>query len=226
MVPEEQLTLSIHPLINAEPGLVPIARGKATRAWWEEDVKTVDHARFCLPLLMANQLGFELLSPIDVVVEWSGKDEPKITVNDGDHRAITTHSAEGSFTIQLNLVFRTPENWFTLVKGMPNVRRPFNVMEGLIETWWTPANFGVICLMHGPDIVRIRRGEPLAVAVPIHADTLKFKPVQGCAGEHLPHRVAFEGKRRQLGKTLDYLKGLTPGGERVCPHYRPGQAPD
>jgi hypothetical protein len=77
------------------------------RDWWEKDGKTRNHARFCLPLLMANQAGYTIPSPVTAEIHVPETGDVKITVTEGNPREIDTHSATGSFTIQPIFVLRT-----------------------------------------------------------------------------------------------------------------------
>jgi hypothetical protein len=42
------------------------------RSWWEEQYVTRRHARHCLPLTMANSLGYTIHSPVSFRVDWDG----------------------------------------------------------------------------------------------------------------------------------------------------------
>lgn len=172
---------------------------------------------------MANQLGYSLPSPVDAVIEWTGEGEPGVRVDQGDPMRITTHSANGSFTVQLNIVVRTPPDWLFLIKGVPNVRKPYIVMEGLIEGWLNVANFGLVCLFDHPSIARLRIGEPIAQLVPIPADSLAVRMLPGGPAEQLEHRQEYDQRRSRKGykRDLDYFKGRLPNQTKVCPHYVP-----
>lgn len=148
------------------------------RGWYEKDGKTYNHAKYCLPLSMANSLGYILRSPSTFRVFWDGKEnsDAKIEIieNKKPTHKITTHSARGSFTIQYRFVFKTSDKHFTYIKGIPNIRTKFNVMEALIESWWFEGTFGVVCLLNQACDLVIKEGDPIAVVMLLPTENLNF----------------------------------------------------
>jgi hypothetical protein len=118
------------------------------REWWEDDSKTRQHAQFCLPLLMANSLGYVIPSPGTFEVSWDGKikSDASIAIREiATHSQIDAHSASGSFTVQPGFIPRTQRpGEFIYIKGVPNRRAPYTCMEALIEAWWNSARFGLV----------------------------------------------------------------------------------
>jgi hypothetical protein len=195
------------------------------KAWWEEDGKTINHAKFCLPLLMANGLGHDILSPATFEVSWSGneKENAKISIHESSsHSMIDNHSAFGAFTVQAHFIPKTNKGCFTLIKGIPNLRRPFSVMEGLIETWWNPAHFGVVCLCNASGSFIIKKGEPIARMVFISDEYINTNLIIKDNDKEIAFRKEFLNKRaNQNGHVLDYFKGKYPNGEKTEYHIKP-----
>ena len=193
--------------------------------WWERDSKTKNHARFCMPLLMANVLGYDILSPATFEVFWDGDDRHDAQVKIIDkcsHAVIDNHSAKGSFTVQSQFIPKTKKGYYIYIKGIPNIRRPFSVMEGLIETWWNPAHFGLVCLCNSPSKFTIVKGEPIARMVLLHQDALKVKlEIKDDESEIYQRKEFLEKRTKQTSKVLDYFKGLYPNGEKVEHHIKP-----
>jgi hypothetical protein len=215
--------ITVH-LNGLSPDLVPVPADKR-REWWEEDPKTAQHARHCLPLLMANSLGYFILSPGAFRVAWSGEPGEDAVVEPVDQRerfSVDNHSAHGSFTVQPGFIPTTSRAGdFLLIKGIANLRRPwFTVMEALIETWWQPGDFGIVCLLHGRGEHTIRRGEPLA-------QMLLYRAEGGVAGLEVSPSLPVETgawrarrHRADYQKDFDYMRGRHPNGTVEPTHTR------
>ncbi len=198
--------------------------GSRLRNWWEEDRKTKNHARFCLPMLAANSYGFYLLSPADITITWDGSIESDATVvvdNACSHAAVTTHSSHASFTIQTQFIPRTPEGVFTYIKPIPNLRLPFQPLEGLMETWWLVANFGLVTLVTQPGTHFIKRGDPIAHMIFVGSKIHNYEIFHAGYVDSLPERHEFMEKRNAYStKQLDYMKGIHMDGTEEPFHYK------
>jgi Family of unknown function (DUF6065) len=199
--------------------LTPVAAsaftGDAGLGWWEQDPGTAGHARHCQPLAMANTLGWYILSPGEFTVRWDGGDTAAVVESqDCDGLVVDSHSARGSFTLQPGFipVTGTPGD-FVLIKGCPNLRRPwFAVMEALIETWWQAAEFGLVCLLtHGGEF-HVARGQPVA-------QMMIYRAEGGFASlsetDELPAFTEQWRTRRgrpEYRKDFDYVRGRYPDG--------------
>ena len=209
---------------NYDKGLMP-KKPKIYLDWWESDSKTKHHARFCMPLLMANGVGYDILSPTTFEIEWDGSElhDARVKIIDNSsHGIVDNHSSRGSFTVQTGFVPKTEEGYFIYIKGIPNIRRPFSVMEGLIESWWSPANFGIVCLCNSPGKFLVKKGEPLARMILLHQDAIDVDIEIKDNEFEVPQRKEFIEKRiKETGHILDYFKGLYPNGEKTSHHIRP-----
>ncbi len=205
-----------------DESLAPIPAIKY-RDWWEDNAATKNHARHCLPLAMANSLGYYILSPGTFEVEWNGDFKSRAVVTPiemSSHFEVDDHAAFGSFTVQARFIPVTEEEGeFVFVKGIPNERGlPYSCMEGVIEAWWSVGIFGLVFLLNRPGKFKIFWGQPIA-------QIFLYKGVGGAATQEV-HRGYPEGhdiwmrKRSRPGyrKDLDYLKGKQPGGEPVPSH--------
>lgn len=208
---------------NYDQTLLPIPASRY-RKWWEEDSKTKNHAKFCLPMIMANSYGFYILSPADIEIEWTGSNEDNATVttfNKSSHSIVDNHSAHGSFTIQAKFIPRTPDNVFTLIKPIPNVKMPFTVLEGLMETWWLVADFGIVCLVNNPGKFLIPKGSPIAQMIFIGSDDHNYDLNVSGTMEDLKYRSEFVQKRNAYTeKQLDYFRGQHAEGTKEKLHYK------
>lgn len=219
--------ITLHLLDNYDKTLAPVKANKV-RDWWdnqEVDDKTVNHAKFCLPLTMATGVGYYILAPATFTIEWSGshKEDSVVTIHDDacSHAVIDAHSTRGGFTVQSMFVPRTQNPGdFVYVKGVPNeYRRPFSVLEAMIEAWWSPAHFGVVCLLNQPGKFTIKKGDPIAHMILVKSSGLNADLELTYA--QAPHHEEFVQKRNNSsGKELDYMRGLLPDGTEVCPHFK------
>jgi tetratricopeptide (TPR) repeat protein len=216
------ITIFLKPGYDA--ALAPV-RADKTRAWTEEDAKTQNHAKFCLPLQTASGVGHFLLSPATFTVEWDGNVEHDATIEIIDaasHTEITTHSAAGSFTVQSKIVVRTKQPGdYVYVKGIANqFRLPYSVLEAMIEAWWAPTTFGIVCILNQAGKFKIEKGQPLAQFFAVSREKAEFD-TKVIAGEPPRHDewLAAEALRADTGKHYLYFKGQWPDSETVCPHY-------
>jgi hypothetical protein len=99
----------------------------------------------CLPLSIANQLGWEILNPAGFTARWNGKDGlDAIAIKfDGEQSDLVgSHFGHGVLTFSLGYLFRTTKAHNLWVKGPAN--RPKDgiaPLEGVIETDWAPYTF-------------------------------------------------------------------------------------
>jgi len=220
----EEKNIELYLLQEYDKSLLP-KKPELYKDWWEKDSKTTNHAKFCLPLVMANGLGYDILSPATFMVFWDGDQNKNAEVkilDKSSHTSIDNHSSFGSFTVQASFIPKTKEGCFTFIKGIPNIRRPFSVMEGLIETWWNPAHFGIVCLCNHAGHFTIEKGEPIARMIFMTDEYIKTNLSIKDNEYDIEHRKEFKEKRNnQKGHVLDYFKGLFPNGDKTTHHIKP-----
>ncbi len=145
------------------PEIVP---GRPDRDWMDAFM-----ARFpyrCLPLVMANTTGWEILCPTDITIVWNGgtgKNDLKVTC-DADpeydlNHLVQSHFTHGVLTFHTGYMFRTPPGYSVLASGPPNhVKDGIQALSGLVETDWLPFPFTMNWLMTRPGMVSFKKGEP------------------------------------------------------------------
>lgn len=222
-LPDETITLYLPP--DFDKKLLPV-KARGLRNWWEADEKTRMHARFCLPLTMASGLGYYILSPATFTIEWDGEPthDTELTITDAaSHASIDNHSSFGSFTVQARFIVRTKNiGDFIYIKGVANqTRQPFHVMEAMIESWWSPSEFGIVCLVNQPGKFTIKKGEPLAQMFVINTKQAQYG--LGVTDGYPPIWEAWTARRDPAiydGRNMDYLRGVLPDQTPVCPHMK------
>jgi hypothetical protein len=142
-----------------------IAPAPAERAWM--DATDRRFAYRCLPLTIANAMGWELLSPARVTAEWNGGRELAdiaITVDDpawSEGKLAATHFGHGILTFHTGYLFRTDPGIGVWARGTPN--RPKDgiaPLDGITETDWLTFTFTMNWQFTRPGRVVFEKGEP------------------------------------------------------------------
>ena len=137
------------------------------RHWMDE----LPHAYKCLPLVIANQWGWQILCPTDVIATWNGDPNPsglQIDVAPEFAPAIKSQFGTGIVTFSPPWLFRTPPGWDLYLKG-PSNRWKSNciALDGVIETWWLNYTFTVNWKLVFPGTVRFSTGESIGQLIPV-----------------------------------------------------------
>jgi hypothetical protein len=143
------------------------------RAWMDAQ----PYAYQCPPLAVANQWGWQVHCPTDVLVTWDGSPDPpglKVEVDPVYASAIKSQFGQGIVTFGPPWLFRTPPGWDLLVKGPSNDWKPNGApLEGIVETWWLPYTFTINWKVVKPGVVGFARGEPIGLLVPVPHGTFQ-----------------------------------------------------
>ena len=135
------------------------------------------YAYQCLPLVVANQWGWQMLCPTDVRVTWDGSPDPgglRVEVDPQYTAAIKSQFGSGIVTFSPPWLFRTPPGWDLYVKGPSNRWKPNCVpLEGVIETWWLNYTFTLNWKLVEPGTVEFAEGESLGQLVPVPHATFR-----------------------------------------------------
>jgi hypothetical protein len=214
--------IKLHLNPNFDRSLLPIPATKY-RNWWEENTKTKNHARHCLPLSMAGSLGYYILSPGTFKVTWNGNVNENCHIEHietSSHYIVDDHAAYASFTIQAGFIPTTERpGEFVIIRPLTNEKIPnFLCMDAAIEAWWAVGNFGLVCNIIKPGEFIVKKGEPIAQMFLYYgqAGSAIMEPIEGLPEEH----NAWSQRRSRPGyqKDYDYLKGLKHTGEKVVQH--------
>jgi hypothetical protein len=155
----------------------------------------------------------------------------------GDPR-VSSHFGTGVITFSMPYLFRTPAGMNLWVKGPANhIKDGVQALEGVVETDWLPATFTMNWKLTRPHFpVRFEKGEPICMVVPFPRGLLEsLDPVLAplttfpeLAREHEAWRQSRADFNRALHERApeavqrrwqrDYVKGLTPSGERAAEH--------
>lgn len=118
-----------------------VRQGIRERQWMDQ---TEDkYAYRCLPLIIANQNGYEVCTKKPIKIVWNGGNKVSDIHVDTDRPDIVkSHFGNGVVTFHTNLLIRTPKGINTYVTGSPNLpKRGITPLSGIVETDWNPATF-------------------------------------------------------------------------------------
>lgn len=167
--------------LELNPGTAtPIRPSKRDRKWMDET--PVKYAYRCLPMVIANQFGWDLLSTHRLKATWDGtvlREGLKIEMLHGDGQlAATSHFGSGILTFTIPFLFKTPPGWNLMVRGPANAPKDGIVaLDGIVETDWSHATFTMNWKFTRACTVEFDVGEPISTIFPIERGHLeKFEP--------------------------------------------------
>jgi hypothetical protein len=199
-----------------EDDSAPLRPARRDRKWMDDADKKFPYR--CLPLVVANQYGWEILSTHHFRASWDGTSESDgVTVEnlsgDGLLHA-NSHFGEGVLTFQIPFLFQTPEGWNLMVRGPTNNPKDGIVaLDGVIETDWTHSTFTMNWRFTRACTVEFTRGEPICLFFPIQRGALESFHAELRALESDPE---FEKKFREWSDSRDrFLLGLEKGKPHV-----------
>ena len=151
--------------------LVPAPR---TREWMDQTPAAF--AYHCLPLVMANSLGWFILNDVPCEMEWDGTEPasglkvwPTEELTESEkHFMPSSHFGSGVVTFHTEFMFWTEQKISIMTKGPANrPKHGIQPLEGVIETDWLPYPFTVNWKMTAKNTrVRFERNEPIAQIIP------------------------------------------------------------
>ena len=103
----------------------------------------------CLPMLIANQSGWELRNPCAFTATWIGQENGvDVMIQPDKHDASqllpVSHFGNGILSWRLPMLFRTPPGYNLLARGPANYPKDgVSPLEGIVETDWASASFSM-----------------------------------------------------------------------------------
>jgi hypothetical protein len=160
---------------------MPLVPASRDRAWMQATDR--HFASRCLPLLMANQAGWFLLSSHAIRATWSGGRGVaalKIEILSGAAPCpAISHFGYGILTWHVPYLFRTAPGYNLLVRGPANWPKDgISALEGIVESDWSDATFTMNWQMtRRRSPVAFDAGEPIAMILPQRRGELEtFRP--------------------------------------------------
>ena len=141
-----------------------IRPAEPTRSWM--DATSEAFAYRCLPLNIANAHGWEILTPKGFWAYWRGGTSTADVIirPDADMPPASVPISlfgQGTFTVHVQGLFRTPPGWNLYVGGSPNSAKDgVAPLAGVIETDWSPYTFTMNWRFTRPDTYSWRLENP------------------------------------------------------------------
>jgi hypothetical protein len=173
------------------------------RHWMSEEPSAYQ----CLPMVVANQWGWQVLCPADVRVIWNGLPDVealRVEVDPQWSGAIKSQFGRGIVTFSPPWLFRTPSGWDLYAKGPSNRWKTNCVpLEGVVETWWLNYTFTLNWKVVEPGIVDFARGESLGQLIPIPHATFtgaqaSESPIGAVEPEAAAELLRWRAERRRI----------------------------
>ncbi|MBI1186397.1 MAG: hypothetical protein GC206_03575 [Alphaproteobacteria bacterium] len=192
--------------------------GRPERGWMDEFSNR--HPYRCLPLVVANTTGWELLSPVSFTASWNGgplASDIRIDA-DGDTSAemldrwCVSHFAGGTITFHTGYLFRTDPGWDLWVGGPPNaIKDGIQPLIGVVETFWLPFPFTMNWRFTRPGMISFKKGEPFCFVMPVpHAAIDDVQPIFKKLASEPELMKEYEGWGESRTKFLENLRGRDP----------------
>jgi hypothetical protein len=203
-IPAEPFVLEALRLLEGGWGTGWALRPSPVRRQWMSEYP---YAYQCLPMVVANQWGWQVLCPAEVLVTWNGSPEPaglRVEVDPQWEVAIKSQFGRGIVTFSPPWLFRTPPGWDLYAKGPSNRWKPNCVpLEGVIETWWLNYTFTLNWKLVGPGTVAFAKGESLAQLLPVPHATFREavareSPITAIAPAAAAELLRWRAERRKL----------------------------
>lgn len=218
----------------------PIAPAPIGRAWMSQMRQGWPHR--CLPMLIANQSGWEVRNRSAFTATWMGGDDRTSLTIVPDTRASgqflpDSHFGFGILTWHLPILFRTPPGYNLLVRGPANHPKDgISPLEGIVETDWSSSSFSMNWKFTREFMpVRFEVDEPICMIVPQRWAELEefapeLRPIESDEELHRKHEF-FLSSRGALGREQevadervpwqgDYTRGRHSDGEPGAPDHQ------
>jgi antitoxin (DNA-binding transcriptional repressor) of toxin-antitoxin stability system len=233
----EGLSITAYALTGRNITLQP---GQGDRRWM--DLTSHRFAYRCMPMLLANQTGWDLCSTHDLRATWNGSANINaITIEDlGGEGVCPALSSFGSgiLTFTIPYLFRTSPGYNLLVQGPANMPKDgISPLSGLVETDWAESTFTMNWMFtRSNHTVIFTKGEPIASIIPLKRyEAEQFEPVIQDINQNPELKASYEKwavSRRQFNNDLrvagseaqkagwqkHYAQGKTITGQRTEVH--------
>lgn len=194
----------------------PIRPAPRKRGWMEDAEERSPYR--CLPLVMANQYGWEILSTHHVRASWNGTSTPEgLYVESLEGNGLLhcrSHFGEGVLTFKIPFLFKTPDGWNLMVRGPTNSPKDGIVaLDGIVETDWAHSTFTMNWRFTRACTVEFAIGEPICLFFPIQRGVLERFRGEFCM---LEADQRLENKFREWSDSRHrFLSGLENGEPEV-----------
>ncbi len=217
-------------------GLVP---AKTTRKWMDESINK--HPYRCLPMLMANSYGWDLVSKSEFTAEWNGGKYPKdLTITNASGECVpTSHFGEGIITWHTGFLFRTEYPYGVFVTGSQNEPiKNITCLSGIVESHWLSFPFTLNWKFTCPSKIKVEIGDVISQLILVRLDIFEQVEAEIIEISENPqlkkeyedfckYRSEFNSKpdRKKEEWQKNYFLGTKLSGESVDLHNTKVKAP-
>jgi hypothetical protein len=127
----------------------------------------------CLPMLMANSYGWDLVSKSEFTAEWNGGQLPKDLVIEQISGECTpmSHFGEGVITWHTGFLFKTEYPYGVFVTGSQNEPiKNITCLSGIVETHWLSFPFTLNWKFTTPSKIKVNVGDVISQLIPVRLD--------------------------------------------------------
>ena len=199
-----------------------ITPAPVSRAWMSAQSETgTGWPTRCLPMLIANQSGWELRNRCGFTAMWVAEKNGVDVMVQPDKRGTDeflpiSHFGDGILTWPLPFLFRTPPGYNLLVRGPANYPKDgVYALEGIVETDWASASFTMSWKLTRKLMpVRVQADEPVCKIVPQRrAELEEFAPELRRieSDEDLQRKHEFFIHSRDATKQIEQLARVAAG---------------
>jgi hypothetical protein len=199
-----------------------ITQAPSSRTWMSEMSATrAGWPNRCLPMLIANQSGWELRNRCAFTATWTGQEDGLDVTVVPDKRGTDQflplgHFGNGILTWHLPILFRTPAGYNLLVRGPANYPKDaVSPLEGVVETDWASASFSMSWKITRKLMpVRFEVDEPICMIVPQRRGELEeFVPELRRieSDEDLQRKHEFFLRSRDAAKQIEQIARVAAG---------------
>jgi hypothetical protein len=215
-----------------------IAPAPTNRVWMSKMSETrKGWPNRCLPMLIANQSGWELRNRCAFTATWVGDQNGRDVMitpdkRDTDQFLPLSHFGDGILTWHLPILFRTPAGYNLLVRGPANYPKDaVSPLEGIVETDWASASFSMSWKLTRKLMpVRFEVDEPICMIVPQRrAELEEFAPElrRIDSDEDLQRKHEVFLRSRDAAKQIEQIGRVAAGGQVEWQgEYTRGKHPD
>jgi hypothetical protein len=175
-----------------------LVTARSDRAWMDASMQRFAYR--CVPLSIANAMGWELLAPARVTAAWNGGPELEdLTVEVDDPawaggKLASSHFGHGILTFQTGYLFRTDPNVAVWARGTPNLPKDGAMpLDGIIETDWLPFTFTMNWQLTRPGRVTFEKDEPFCFLT-----LIGYRALEAVRPEIVPMSAAPEIKAEYM----------------------------
>ncbi len=222
-------------LFNIEPAT-------KTRNWMDQS--SGKFAYNCLPLVVANQLGWVIKASFAFSLTWNGQagqDAIKFSFDQDQQDVayfVASHFGQGIISFKLPWIFRTDPGIGLIVRGPSNRWLPgIHPLEGFVESWGLESTFTMNWKVVNPDTtIHFPANFPICQILPYEIATLSnYSCTKMPIAKNKELALKYSKWLDQRSKTIknllsdknttgyfekDYVKGVNIQGEKVDGHLK------